>query len=125
MLLADRKILVTGVLTDQSIAFAVAKRAQEEGAEIVLTGYDRGMRLTQRIAKRLPQEPDVLELDVNDPAALEAVAAELESRWGRVDGVLHAIAFVPARRARRPLPDRARRRARSPRSRPARSRSRR
>lgn len=95
MLLKDRKLLITGVLTESSIAFSVARRASEEGAEIVLTGFGRGMRITERMAKRLPSEPDVLELDVNDPAQLESLAATLDERWGRVDGVLHAIAFVP------------------------------
>jgi enoyl ACP reductase len=95
MLLDGRKLLITGVLTDRSIAFAVARRALEEGAEIVLTGFGRGLRITQRIAGRLPGEPDVLELDVNDPDQLDALATALEERWGRVDGVLHAIAFVP------------------------------
>jgi meromycolic acid enoyl-[acyl-carrier-protein] reductase len=95
MLLDGRKLLITGVLTDRSIAFAVARRALEEGAEVVLTGFGRGLRITQRIAGRLPGEPDVLELDVNDPDQLEALAATLGERWERVDGVLHAIAFVP------------------------------
>jgi enoyl-[acyl-carrier protein] reductase I len=94
MLLADHRLLITGVLTDRSIAYTVAERAQQQGAEVVLTGFGRAMRLTQRIARRLPTEPDVLELDVNDPAQLAAVAAELEDRWGHVDGVLHAIAHV-------------------------------
>src|SRR6476469_7877835 len=93
--LTDRRLLITGVLTDDSIAYAVAERAQALGAEIVLTGFGRGLRITQRIARRLPTEPDVLELDVNDPAQLEAVAKELDGRWGRLDGLVHAIAFVP------------------------------
>jgi enoyl ACP reductase len=96
MLLDGRRLLVTGVLTESSIAFSVARRAQEEGAEVVLTGFGRGLRITQRVARRLPAEPDVLELDVNDPDQLEAVAAELERRWDGLDGLLHAIAFVPA-----------------------------
>jgi enoyl-[acyl-carrier protein] reductase I len=95
MLLEGRRLLITGVLTDRSIAFAVARRALDEGAEVVLTGFGRGLRITQRIAGRLPGSPDVLELDVNDPDQLEALAASLDERWGRVDGVLHAIAFVP------------------------------
>jgi enoyl ACP reductase len=95
-LLEGRRLLVTGVLTDRSIAFAVAAEAQREGAQIVLTGFGRGMRITERIAKRLPDPVDVLELDVNDPEHLAAVAAELEQRWGALDGVLHAIAFAPA-----------------------------
>lgn len=93
--LTDRKLLITGVLTDDSIAFAVAKAAQEAGAEVVLTGFGRALRLTTRIAKRLPTEPDVLELDVNEPGHIEAVAADLTTRWGRLDGLLHAIAFAP------------------------------
>src|SRR3954454_12009887 len=95
MLLEGRKLLVTGVLTESSIAFSIARRAQEEGAEIVLTGFGRGLRITQRVARRLPTEPDVLELDVNDPEQLEATAGEIEKRWGRLDGLVHAIAFVP------------------------------
>jgi enoyl ACP reductase len=94
-LLDGKKLLITGVLTDRSIAYSVARRAQEEGAEIVLTGFGRGLRLTERMAQRLPQAPDVLELDVTDEAQIAAVAEELERRWGVVDGVLHAIAFVP------------------------------
>jgi enoyl-[acyl-carrier protein] reductase I len=95
-LLADRRLLVTGVLTDRSIAFAVAAGAQREGAQVVLSGFGRGLRITERIARRLPQPADVLELDVNEPAHLEAVAADLDRRWGALDGVLHAIAFAPA-----------------------------
>ena len=74
----------------------MARRAQEEGAEVILTGFGRGMRITERMARRLPTEADVLDLDVNDPDALEAVAGTLDERWGRLDGVLHAIAYVPA-----------------------------
>ena len=96
MLLEGRRLLITGVLTEGSIAFAVAQRAQEEGAEIVLTGFGRGLRITQRIAKRLGDPPpDVLEMDVNDPDQMAAVAADIEERWGALDGILHAIAFAP------------------------------
>ena len=96
MLLEGRRLLITGVLTEGSIAFAVARRAQEEGAQIVLTGFGRGMRITTRIANRLPDPPDVLELDVNDPDHIAAVVANLTERWGALDGVLHAIAFAPS-----------------------------
>src|SRR5947207_12967643 len=96
MLLDGKRLLITGVLTEKSIAYAVAERAAAEGAEVVLTGFGRGLRITERMAKRLPVEADVLELDVNDPPQLEAVAAALDQRWGRLDGLLHAIAFVPA-----------------------------
>ncbi|HEY1330279.1 MAG TPA: enoyl-ACP reductase FabI [Actinomycetota bacterium] len=95
MLLEGKKLLVTGVLTPASIAFDSARIAQEQGAQIVLTGVGRGVSLTQKTARRLPDPPDVLEMDVNDPAQVEAVAKELEARWGRVDGLLHAIAFAP------------------------------
>ena len=94
-LLENKKLLLTGVITRDSIAWEVARQAQEQGAEIVLTGFGRAKRLTDRAAKQLPDPPDVLELDVNNPEDLEAVARELGDRWGRVDGVLHAIAFAP------------------------------
>ena len=96
MLLEGKKLLITGVLTDDSIAFAVARVAQEAGAEILLTGVGRGMSLTQRVAKRLPTTPDVLEMDVNDPAAVDSVRAAVMDRWGRLDGLVHAIAFAPS-----------------------------
>ncbi|HEV7200305.1 MAG TPA: SDR family oxidoreductase, partial [Candidatus Limnocylindria bacterium] len=95
MLLEGKKVLVTGVLTDDSIAFSVAKVAQEAGAEIVLTSFGRATRLTERIARRLDPVPDVLEMDVNQDDQIAAVAADLEHRWGRLDGLLHAIGFAP------------------------------
>ena len=96
-LLDGKKLLVTGVLNDDSIAFGVAKLAQEQGAEIVLTSFARAMSLTRRTARRLSPEPDVLELDVTNAEHLDALTADLTSRWGRVDGVLHAVAFAPGR----------------------------
>ena len=95
MLLEGKRLLVTGVLTKGSIAFSVAERAQQEGAEVVLTGFGRTRRMTERAAKRLPSPPDVLELDVNSSEDLSALSSELSSRWGELDGVLHAIAFAP------------------------------
>ena len=95
MLLEGKKLLITGVLTPGSIAFSAAQAAQEQGAEIVLTNVGRGVSLAEKSAKRLPTPVDVLELDVNDPSHLEAVHDELASRWGRLDGFLHAIAFAP------------------------------
>src|ERR687893_2159174 len=94
-MLAGKRLLITGVLTKGSIAYAVAERAQQEGAEIVLTGFGRTRRMTERAAKRLPSPPDVLELDVNNPDDFAALASELSSRWGGLDGALHAIAFAP------------------------------
>ena len=95
MLLDGKKLVVTGVLTKDSIAASVAKLAQEEGAELVLTSFGRAMRLTERIARGLPAPADVLELDVTDPDHHAALAEEVGRRWGKVDGVLHAIGFAP------------------------------
>ena len=95
MLLAGKRLVITGVLTDGSIAWDSARIAIEQGAEIVLTGFGRGLRLTQRAAKRLPVEPDVLELDITDQSHVAALTDELSSRWGSVDGALHAIAYAP------------------------------
>jgi len=92
MLLADKRILVTGVLNDASMAFHVARRAQDEGAEVVLTSFGRVMSLTRRAARRLPREPVIVELDVTDSAHLDALAAQV---GGHLDGVLHAIGFAP------------------------------
>ena len=94
-LLDGKRLLLTGVLTDASLAFGVARLAQEEGAEVVLTGAGRGLRLTQRTARKLPFEPDVLELDVTDDTHPAAVRDALAERWDRVDGALHAIGFAP------------------------------
>ncbi|MDH3307568.1 MAG: enoyl-ACP reductase FabI [Acidimicrobiia bacterium] len=95
MLLEGKRLLITGVLTDDSIAFHTARIAQEQGAELVLTGFGRGLRLTERSAQRLPDPPDVLELDINDPAHVEAMVTDLTSRWGSINGALHAIAYAP------------------------------
>jgi enoyl ACP reductase len=94
-MLAGKRLLITGVITRKSIAFAVAREAQLAGAEVVLTGFGRTRRLTERAAQRLPSAPDLIELDVNSEDDLATVAAELDSRWGSLDGVLHAIAFAP------------------------------
>jgi enoyl ACP reductase len=93
-ILAGKRILVTGVLTDASIAFHVAKVAQQEGATVVLTGYGR-MSLVQRIAKRLPEPAPVIELDVADPDHLASLAGRVSEHVDGLDGVLHAIAFAP------------------------------
>ena len=94
-MLAGKRLLITGVVTRHSIAWAVAERAQRAGAEVVLTGFGRGRRLTERAAQGLPEPPAVLELDVNEPGDIDALRAELEGRWGGLDGVLHAIAYAP------------------------------
>ncbi|MDP9020930.1 MAG: SDR family oxidoreductase, partial [Actinomycetota bacterium] len=96
MLLEGKRVLVTGVLTDASIAYAVATRAAEQGAELVLTGAGRGLPLTRRTARKLPGGPPVLELDVTDADHLTALSPSLEELgWDRVDGVVHAIGFAP------------------------------
>jgi enoyl-[acyl-carrier protein] reductase I len=95
-LLDGKRIVITGVLTDASLAFGVAKLAQEEGAEIVLTGAGRGLSLTERVARKLPTPPPVYELDVTVPEHLTSVRDQVGRHWGRVDGVLHAIGFAPA-----------------------------
>ncbi len=92
MLLEGKRILVTGVLNDASIAFGVAKLAQEHGAQVVLSSFGRVMRITERIAKRLPEPTDLVELDVQDDDDIAALAGRV---GGRLDGALHAIAFAP------------------------------
>ncbi len=95
MILEGKRILVTGVVNRRSIAFSIAERAQEQGAEVLLTSFGRIRRMTERAAARLPSPPDVLELDVNSDEDLAALREELGRRWGRVDGAVHAIAFAP------------------------------
>jgi len=95
VLLEGKRLLITGVLTDNSMAFTVARVAQEQGAEILLTNVGKGVRLTERLARRLPVTPDVLQMDVNNPDDIAAVAADVTRRWGRLDGVLHSIGFMP------------------------------
>lgn len=94
-LLDGKRILVTGVLTDASLAFAVARLGQQEGADVVLSGAGRGLSLTRRTARKLDPVPDVLEMDVTDPQQLQAAAEELAHRWDRLDGLLHAIGYAP------------------------------
>ncbi|HEU0241596.1 MAG TPA: enoyl-ACP reductase FabI [Micromonosporaceae bacterium] len=94
-LMAGKRLLITGVITDQSIAFAVARYAQEQGAQIVLTGFGR-MSLVERIANRLPTPPPVIELDVTNPDQLAALADNVRNHMDGVDGVLHSIANAPA-----------------------------
>jgi meromycolic acid enoyl-[acyl-carrier-protein] reductase len=94
-ILEGKQILVTGVLTDSSIAFHVARIAQQEGATVVLTGFGR-LSLVERIAKRLPDPPPVLELDVTDAGHLGSLAQRVSEHVGGLDGVVHGIANAPA-----------------------------
>ena len=96
MLLQDRTVLVTGVLTPSSIAFSCARLAQEQGATVVLTSFGRALSTTRRAARRLPVEPQVIELDVTDRADLEALSGRLAAIAEAVDGVVHAVGFAPA-----------------------------
>jgi meromycolic acid enoyl-[acyl-carrier-protein] reductase len=97
-LLDGKRLLVTGVITDASLAFHTAKIAQEQGAEVVLTGFGR-MRLVERIAQRLPKPAPVVELDVSNTEQLDSLAERVTPYLGdepRLDGVLHSIGFAPA-----------------------------
>src|SRR5262249_47359829 len=95
-MLSGKRVLITGVLTRKSIGFGVAREAQLAGAEVLLTGFGRTRRMTERAAGRLPEPPDVVELDVNSEDDLAGLAGGFGRRWGGLDGCLHAIAFAPA-----------------------------
>src|ERR1700727_2505693 len=92
-ILAGKRILITGVITDASIAFHVARVAQAEGATVVLTGFGR-MSLVERIANRLPAPPPVVELDVTDEEQLDSLASRVSEHVDGLDGVLHAVAYA-------------------------------
>ena len=94
-LLDGKRLLITGVLTDASIAYGVAEMALAEGAEIILTGAGRGRRLTERVARKLDGEVDVLDFDVTSPDDVAALGPAISERWDRLDGALHAIGFAP------------------------------
>ena len=94
-ILEGKNILVTGVLTDSSIAFHIARLAQEEGANVILTGFGRGLSLTKRISDRLPQKPIVIELDVTDQSQLDGLAEQVRVHFSHLDGVVHSIGFAP------------------------------
>jgi enoyl ACP reductase len=95
VILAGKRLLITGVITKDSLAYHVAEQAQLEGAEVLLSSFGRIKRMTERAAGRLPKPVDVLELDVNRDEDLSALTDSLRERWGGVDGALHAIAFAP------------------------------
>lgn len=94
-LLSERTVVITGVLTDQSIAFHVARLAQEQGARVILTSFGRTMSLTKRSASRLPEESPVVELDVTDDDHLGSFAERLTEHTDSVDGLVHSIGFAP------------------------------
>jgi enoyl-[acyl-carrier protein] reductase I len=95
LLLQGKRLLITGVITKDSIAFHAAEQAQREGASVLLTSFGRVRRLTERAAQRLPEPVEVLELDVNREQDLAGLGDSLRERWGSVDGALHAIAYAP------------------------------
>jgi meromycolic acid enoyl-[acyl-carrier protein] reductase len=95
LILQGKRLLITGVITKDSIAFHAAAQAQREGASVLLTSFGRVRRMTERAAQRLPEPVEVLELDVNRSEDLSALTVALRERWGSVDGALHAIAFAP------------------------------
>ena len=95
-ILAGKRVLVTGVFTESSIAFATARIAQEQGATVVLTGFGRSLKITQLIAKRLPEPPPVLEFDVTDEEQVASLAGRLRAvDIDGLDGVVHAVGFAP------------------------------
>src|SRR6195952_5983805 len=94
-ILAGKNLLITGVITEASMAFHPARMAQEQGANVVLTGYGR-LSLVERIAKRLPAEAPVVELDVTDQGHLDSLATRVGEYIPTIDGVLHSIGFAPA-----------------------------
>jgi enoyl ACP reductase len=94
-LLAGKRLLITGIITEQSIAFSVARIAQEQGAELVLTGFGR-MSLVERIARRLPRPAPVIELDVTNTDHLGSLAHRVRDHLNGIDGVLHSIGNAPA-----------------------------
>jgi len=94
-ILAGKNVLVTGVLTDSSIAFHIARLAQEEGAQVILTGFGRGLSLTTRIAGRLPKTAPIIELDVTNQEHLDSLADQVRAHVPHLDGVVHSIGFAP------------------------------
>src|SRR4051812_42238353 len=93
-LLAGKRLLITGVITEQSIAYSAARLTQENGATVVLTGFGR-LSLVERIAKRLPEPPPVIELDVTNSEHLASLADNVRKHVDGLDGVMHSIGFAP------------------------------
>jgi enoyl-[acyl-carrier protein] reductase I len=94
-ILEGKTLLVTGVLMESSIAFHVARLAQQEGADVVLTSFGRAMKITSAISRRLPKPAPVIELDVTSEDDLAALADRIGEHAPRIDGVLHSIGFAP------------------------------
>jgi len=94
-LLDGKTVLVTGILTDASLAFAIAERTQVEGGTVIATGFGRGLSLTRRVLRKLPVQPELVELDVADPTSLEEAARTVAGLTGHLDGLVHAVGFAP------------------------------
>jgi len=94
-LLEGKTVLVTGILTDASLAFSIAERVQLEGGTVIASGFGRGLSLTKRVLRKLPALPELIELDVTDPAQLESAASQVASLTSTLDGLVHAIGFAP------------------------------
>ena len=94
-MLQNKKLLITGILTDKSIAYHAAKIAIENGATVIATGFGKGLRITERAVKRLSEDIDVYEMDVQDKDQVETAAKTIGKQHGNLDGILHAIAFSP------------------------------
>ena len=95
-ILDGKRLVITGVLTDASLAYGVAELALAEGADIVLTGAGRGLKLTERMGRKLGPDVGVLPFDATVPDDVAGLTSSLGERWDRVDGALHAIGFAPA-----------------------------
>ncbi|MBK77116.1 MAG: enoyl-[acyl-carrier-protein] reductase FabI, partial [Actinobacteria bacterium] len=95
MILKDKTFVITGILTDKSIAFATAKIAIDNGAKIIATGFGDGLRITQRAVKRLDDEIDVLEMDIENTVQVQEVVNQIKDKYASIDGALHSIAFSP------------------------------
>ncbi len=94
-LLSDNRILITGVLTDDSLAYGIAQRALQEGATVALSGFGRAVSITRRTARKLGDVGEVIELDVTDPDQVGRAVEEVSARFGRLDGLVHAIGYAP------------------------------
>jgi enoyl ACP reductase len=95
-LLDGKRLVITGVLTDASLAYAVARTSVAEGAEVMLTGAGRGLKLTERVARKLGGDIEVVSFDATEPADVDTLRDAIARRWDRLDGALHAIGFAPA-----------------------------
>ena len=94
-MLEGKRIIVTGIVNDDSIAFAAANRALEDGAEVLVTAFPRDRELTEEAAAKLPGDVELFELDITDEEHLDALSKKVGEDWGQVDGILHAAAFAP------------------------------